>query len=271
MVEFLMDAVREKIEAGNLAGALQELNSMLATYPDAVEACWQRSLLHLRMKNFEQALNDLDQVIDKQHKVADALSQRALVRLQLQDFESAIVDCQSSKLLDSSIYQTYLYEGLAWFNLGKYPESIPCFSEVLIRMPAHQEGQRLRGMAYCLGGDYAEGLIDIQAVLAANREDEQAWFWLGFIRQQEGNTDAALAAFNESIARNGYNKSAYVSRGRIWLEKGEKRKALQDFEAAQSLDPNWDIVPALLHEARQSEGRGGIFGAWRDLQNKHKR
>ncbi|MFM8451034.1 MAG: tetratricopeptide repeat protein [Haliscomenobacter sp.] len=271
MSALMFETIQEKVSNGDLAGALQALNQMAEIHPDSVEARWHRSGVHLRMRNFEQALDDLDWLVQREYKLGESLSQRAFVRLQLQDYAGAIADSKVSAQMDSSSSQNHLYEGLALFHLGEYAASIPCFSALLDQVPTHQEGQRLRGMAYCLTGQFQEGLFDMQSVLAMNQEDDQAWFWLGFVRHQEGDFEAALQALDESIRRNGYNKSAYVSRGRVWLAMGEKKKALKDFESAHALDPDWEILPALVREARRTEGRGGIFGALRDLRSKHER
>lgn len=269
MPDLLLETVQKKIADGNLAGALQDLNRAIHADPKLHLAVLHRGMVHIRMHNFKQALDDLNYAVDSGFGTAEALCQRGLAKIQLQDYQGAIVDCHQAAQLDPENYQNYLHEGLAHFNLGAYEASIPCFTSALNYVPAHQASRRLRGMAYCLCGLYDDAFVDFEQTLHAHPEDDQSWFWLGFIHQQQQRNEAALDAYSKSLSLNGYNKSAYVSRGRVYLAQGNKEKALLDFLTAKDLDPDWDILPTLIREARQTEGRGGVFGAWRALQNKY--
>ncbi len=260
MSDSLLENAQQKIAEGNLAGALQDLNRALQSNPGLGIAMFQRGMLHLRMHNYQQALADLDYAVVSGIALADALGQRSLVKIQLHDYTGAIADSEEAAHLDPGHFQNYLYQGLARFNLGEYAASIPCFSKSLQLNPAHTESRRLRGMAYCLCGQFAEGRKDIETVLTENAQDDQAWFWRGYLCQQEDDLAGALEALSRSIDLNAYNKAAFVGRGRAYLGLGDKKKALADFLSAQSLDPNWEVLPDLIREARRKEGgRGGIF------------
>ena len=260
MSDSLLENAQQKIAEGNLAGALQDLNRALESNPDVGRVVFQRGTLHLRMHNYRQALADLDAAIAAGVSLADALGQRSLVKIQLYDYVGAIADSEQAARLDPGHFQNYLYQGLAHFNLGHYATSIPCFSEALQRNPSHPESRRLRGMAYCLCGQFSDGLNDIETVLKENAQDDQAWFWMGYLRQQEEDLAGAVEALSRSIALNAYNKAAFVGRGRAYLGLGDPKKALADFLSAQSLDPDWEVLPDLIREARRNEGgHGGIF------------
>jgi tetratricopeptide (TPR) repeat protein len=257
MSDSLLENAQRKIAEGNLAGALQDLNSALQSNPGTATVVFQRGMLHLRMHHYRQALADFDSAITSGAVLADVLGQRSLVKIQLRDYVGAIADSEQAARLDPGYFQNYLYQGLAHFNLGHYADSIPCFSEALQRNPAHAESRRLRGMAYCLCGQFSEGGNDIETVLKENAQDDQAWFWMGYLRQQKDDLDGAVEALSRSIALNAYNKAAFIGRGRAYLGLGDNKKALADFLSAHTLDPNWEVLPDLIREARRNEERRG--------------
>ncbi len=89
--------------------------------------------------------------------------------------------------------------------------------------PAHDAGQRLRGMLAF--GAYAGDPAALQARVAADAKDVEAWYALGATRALGGDYEGAFAAFLEVVGRD-----------REYLEDGGRKALLSLFDLIGATD-----------------------------------
>jgi tetratricopeptide (TPR) repeat protein len=69
----------------------------------------------------------------------------------------------------------------------------------------------------------------------------------------EGHAELAFVNLNAAIRIKHDNPVFYRNRGRIFLDFGNERKALKDFEYALALDPGDQILQNLISETRKMD------------------
>ncbi|MCB9082140.1 MAG: tetratricopeptide repeat protein [Lewinellaceae bacterium] len=245
--------------------ALQWINRTLEENPSLKTGYLNRGLIYMNLENYELALADLNQAANAGIDLASVYAMRSLVQANLGNNKQALEDAERGMRMDADNFQHYFNFGLVTFREEKYRESIRYFSEALERNPEHYDSRRLRSMAYALIEAYDKATADLELLLAENPEDDQMHYWRGFIRKQQGDSPGAVEAYNVAIHLNPYAKAAYVNRGVICLENDLPKEALSDFKIAHELDPNWEIVPALIAQAEQLLKQKGGSGIWKKL------
>ena len=69
-------------------------------------------------------------------------------------------------------------------------------------------------------------------MIEQNSQDATGWFARGKMRFEKGEHDLAIADLDQSLTRNPSSSEALAIRGFAWKRKGDKKKALADFNRA---------------------------------------
>jgi hypothetical protein len=89
-----------------------------------------------------------------------------------------------------------------------------------------------------------QSLAELELAVALRPADYTLWQQLGLMRDQLGDSTAALAAFDESVRRAPFYSRPRWNRGNVLLRQGQYEAAFNDLcQAAQS---NQELVPSLL-------------------------
>ncbi len=87
-------------------------------------------------------------------------------------------------------------------------------------------------------------LTEMEKAVAARPADYTLWMQLGLVRDQNGDQNGALAAFDESRQRAPFYAKPLWLRGNLLLRAGEYDMAFNDLRAAAHSDP--ELVPSLI-------------------------
>ena len=105
-----------------------------------------------------------------------------------------------------------------------------------------------RGFGYFLKHDYDRAWADCEAALRLNQSEGGAYLHRGLIQQIRGDLDSAIADFGRALALGWADPPGFpspqVNRGIAYANKGDTRRAMQDFDATLRDDPN-DIFARL--------------------------
>lgn len=77
----------------------------------------------------------------------------------------------------------------------------------------------------------------VESLIVLNPQDGYFHAFLGAIRGQEGDEDAALRHYDDALARDSKNLAARVNRAELYLRRGKLEPALDDLTAATRIDP----------------------------------
>ena len=184
-------------EAGDLAGALADLDAALAVEPDYAKALGHRGVMRFQAGDRESGLRDLDRALILEPST-DAYLNRGAIRLMGGDTVGALADFD--RVVEADPYQPMAWSnrGLAQNAAGRYATAISDFDNALALSP-----------------DYTPALLGrVEARLG-----------LGPPQRALAEADALLAAYP------GWVEVSWV-RGRALLELDQREAACQEFAKA---------------------------------------
>jgi tetratricopeptide (TPR) repeat protein len=98
---------------GNLAGSLDELNGIVAEFPDYAEGWNQRATVYYMLNNLEASLADIDKVLAIEPRHYGALSGRVLIYLKQGKHALALKDMIAALAIHPYLSERQLFPELA--------------------------------------------------------------------------------------------------------------------------------------------------------------
>lgn len=89
-----------------------------------------------------------------------------------------------------------------------------------------------------------ESVIELERAVALRPDDYELWSELGLLRDQTGDSTAALAAFDEAIRRAPFYSQPRWNRGNVLLRNGQYEAAFNDLNQAAQSNP--ELIPNLI-------------------------
>lgn len=133
-----------------------------------------------------------------------------------------------------------------------------------ISTPHPGEDNFEQGLAAMDSEDWEAAVSFFQALAAANRQSADVPYYLGEAQMGAGNLEAALIAFEQSLAIDPEFAPAYLGRARVGIAQGaDPSLILTDLNSAILLDAN--LVNAYLERASYNLQRGNIEDAKNDI------
>jgi tetratricopeptide (TPR) repeat protein len=81
--------------------------------------------------------------------------------------------------------------------------------------------------------------IDYLTAQVRARPDSELYNHRGIVWHERGESDSAMADFNEAIRLEPRNEAAYFNRGLVWSARGDHDRAIADYTRAIQLDPKY--------------------------------
>jgi tetratricopeptide (TPR) repeat protein len=195
--------VKEK--AGDLQGALSDLNIAVEKNPTIEEAYLYRASILYKLSDFESAIRDYNQAISlnqgNKENLQNAIYGKALSRAKMNDNQTALLD----------------------------------FDSVISLFPSYSEAYTNRGIIYAKLGKFTEALSDLDKSISLNSKDEKPYFNRAGVYASMGNLKKALNDLNEAIKIKPDYSEVYYMRGRIFLQSNDHVNACSDFKKAYNL------------------------------------
>jgi hypothetical protein len=95
-----------------------------------------------------------------------------------------------------------------------------------------------------MSGAPNQSVIELERAVALRPADYQLWSELGLMRDQAGDRDGAVKAFDEAVKRAPYYAQPRWNRGNVLLRSGNYEAAFNDLNQAAQSNP--DLVPNLI-------------------------
>jgi tetratricopeptide (TPR) repeat protein len=122
--------------------------------------------------------------------------------------------------------------GLAYFDLGNYPQAIPDFDRAIEINPRFGEAYNNRGTAYGSLGNYPQAIADFDRAIELNPRYGKAYYNRGAACLGLANYPQAIADFDRAIELNPRYGEAYNNRGAAYGSLGNYTQAIADFDRA---------------------------------------
>lgn len=193
-------------EAGDLAGAIADLDAALDADPRYARALGHRGVMRFQAGDAEGALEDLDRALVTAPSL-DLYLNRGAVRLAIGDATGALADLERVLQVDPGQPLAWANRGLAQAALGRHAAAISDFDRALALAPGYLPAWLGRGEARLALGDAERSLADADAILAAEPDLAEAHWLRGRALLAGGQTQAGCAAI-AAAAEAGHGEAA---------------------------------------------------------------
>jgi tetratricopeptide (TPR) repeat protein len=180
--------------------ALADFNQAVRCQPDSADGYFFRGVVRKSTNNFSRALNDFNKAVSINPRSDMYLLYRGITLGLLKDYPSAIADLDSSLSIKPNDYTAYLHRGLFQGRAGNLKASVADLGKALSILPTS----------------------DIH-------------FERGKVFLQLNNSDSALAEFNKAVDLNAANGTLFLTRAKLFMDKGRKSEGFLDLVAARKL------------------------------------
>ncbi len=255
--ETIVTAAGEKVLRGDYAGALIDLNRVIAANPQNASAYSWRAGIHLRKQNFDEALRDLDTSLGLRPSAGNLLT-RAQIKSDRNDRDGALADIEAALKIDPNKSLAYKLRGAMRFSQADYSEAVRDFDEALRLVSGTDDHAGLdsalilldRGRAKEMQTNY-DGAID-DYTRAVEICPEKFRIVLGntpqvrreqalLLKQGKNATPASMPYMHEVYTKVLKSKptdwSAWQQRGKIKVRAGDMRGGLDDYANALKYAP----------------------------------
>ncbi len=137
--------------------------------------------------------------------------------------------CEAALALGDSFELRFLL-GTARFRLGRHGAAVTAFDRCLQLDPARTEARFARAFALEKLGRAAEAAEDLQACLDAKPDSADIAAMLGTLREDLGDTDAAMALYARALDADPGCVPARLNRGALLLRQNRPAEALREFD-----------------------------------------
>jgi tetratricopeptide (TPR) repeat protein len=144
-----------------------------------------------------------------------------------------------------------------FFELIRRPNlAIAAYRESLRHNPGFAQAARCLGYLHAARHDYAAATGYYEQALRL-KPDADTWFNLGFLRDQAGHRDEAIAAFDEAVTLDSKLDRAWYGMGLAHATQGRHERAAECLQRAAELQPMnghaWYALGMAYHHTRQPD------------------
>jgi tetratricopeptide (TPR) repeat protein len=161
----------------------------------------------------------------------------AVSSIKLKKYDEAIEQLKKSISLDETIFQSYYYLGVIYFEQGKFQDAVQALNDAIELNPEFEGAYRLLAATYEKLGDKKEA--EKYTKLAQEKGGRKAAdaYNDGIAAFNAGEMDKAVLAFNEAIQLDEKFAPAYFQLGMSYVNKGDNEKAITTLQKYLELKP----------------------------------
>lgn len=232
--------------------ALQYYVRALDLNPKNTEALLRIGTVQQNYGNPDLAIKAYDMLLATMPRHAGALEAVGLIYLDQRKYDLAEWRLRAAISADSKRWQALNGMGLIADERKQHEAAIRYFESALIIQPQSAQLLNNRGYSKYLLGHFADAESDFRRALQLDAKNERANHNLGLVLARQGQAEAALAAFRQTMDE----ASAYNNIGYIYLMAGKYAEA-QDFLQKA-------IVSSPTYNAQAHENLSHLYDVWQE-------
>lgn len=273
---------------GKMAEAIKDCDKAIQLNPQDAGAYYNRAFAHYQQgrHRYDKAIADLTQSAKLNPTDASAFYTLSELHREKKDFELAVEYSTKGIQLNPHDVHAYFYaRAQANAMLNKYQEAIEDYSKVIDLSPSYPGVYTRRAGCYLCTENWDAALNDCDLALRQNwqdagayynranvyyawkewhrvtndllmsinlgRRDASAYYYLGIAYLNRGVLDDAFAELTYAFRLNRRDENALNKRGEIRCIYGDYKRAIDDFEAALRIKPDFEDAQKNLDEARK--------------------
>ncbi|MDR6941741.1 tetratricopeptide repeat protein [Mucilaginibacter pocheonensis] len=217
-----------------------------------------RGINERKLKQYQKAIDDHSQAIALNNKNGDAYWHRGIAYNNNHQYQLAIDDYTTAMFYNQEDRKdlAMLYENRAVNErrLKKYKEAINDFNTASQLNPGSRDIYWERGLTYQYNSDYQLAINDFTSAISyyQNDKNNEAILYnnMAINAMALHQAPKALEYVSKAIERNPQNGYFYWSRGGIYSQTGESKKAIDDFTKAMDFYKDNKRILAALHSEK---------------------
>jgi tetratricopeptide (TPR) repeat protein len=166
----------------------------------------------------------------------------------------------SAPVIEQTAAVSWLNQGIALGNLGKYDEAVQAFDKAIEINPKNAVGWYLKGAALDRQGKVLEAIQACNNATEINPQDADAWYIKGKVLEDLGRYDEAMQAFDNSTQIDPQNIDAWYDKGEELYWQGKYNESIQALDKVTEIDPQdadaWYIKSMALDDLGKQEEAG---------------
>ena len=199
---------------------------------------------HKHMKLYDQALEYFSQAINLDETYSDAYLQIAIIANINENYSNALQNLKLADNYNRNNPEIYFEKAKSYWNLNDLENAITNFDKVIElsdpEKSIYQTSLNLKNQAISKQNQLNPPTIYI------NVNDAIVYFSRGVDNQIIGDDEKAIEDFNSALEIDPNYRDAYFSRGMSYKNIGNYTKAIEDFNSALEIDPNF--FPAIIEK-----------------------
>ena len=199
---------------------------------------------HKHMKLYDQALEYFSQAINLDETYSDAYLQIAIIANINENYSNALQNLKLADNYNRNNPEIYFEKAKSYWNLNDLENAITNFDKVIElsdpEKSIYQTSLNLKNQAISKQNQLNPPTIYI------NVNDAIVYFSRGVDNQIIGDDEKAIEDFNSALKIDPNYRDAYFSRGVSYKNIGNYTKAIEDFNSALEIDPNF--FPAIIEK-----------------------
>ena len=199
---------------------------------------------HKHMKLYDQALEYFSQAINLDETHSDAYLQIAIIANINENYSNALQNLKLADNYNRNNPEIYFEKAKSYWNLNDLENAITNFDKVIElsdpEKSIYQTSLNLKNQAISKQNQLNPPTIYI------NVNDAIVYFSRGVDNQIIGDDEKAIEDFNSALEIDPNYRDAYFSRGVSYKNIGNYTKAIEDFNSALEIDPNF--FPAIIEK-----------------------
>ena len=257
--------------AGSSEAALRDLSAAIDAAPFHPNFLLDRSEIYGELEAWEAARLDLEAALELSSIDPEPLGRRAMLNLRQRKLDEVAADLREVIRLDPNDGEAHFY--LGWICAehfeNQWAEAIEYLTRAIDLAPQALNARLRRSLVYLAQNKHALALADCDYVLELVPDHAEALGIRGRILQGDAQHQEAIAACSRSIELGFEHPLVYLARAIAYACTDETSKAVEDCDSALALDPNniWAIQfrGQLLLQSGDLDAAMELFNRAREL------
>ncbi len=237
-------------EHKDISGSVVWLKKALEIDPNDTKAHLKIAKMFLYLKEYTSAFKSINTVLRQDVYHPEGYYLKGMIYKDLDDTLKAISSFQTAVQVDPEYREAVVQLGLMHSKQGD-PIALQYFDRAFNMDTLNVFPLYARGVFYQDQEQFAKAKEEYKNVIMHDRQYENAYFNMAYILLQEDSVDKAWRQYDLLTKIAPASAEAYYNRGICYEEKGEKEKALADYQQALVFDENYEKAKERIKALKQ--------------------
>lgn len=249
---------KECSTAGDVQGALREMEAAVAIKPMFADLHYKLGVLYAQSNRLEDARNCFRNSLEINNKFFRSRVYLSMILRQLGDADTAVREATNSRQSCPNFYRESLDALVIALRTGNDEEVGRLYSELIEERPSSAQISRELAIEAIQNGNMEEAIRELKKSIALKPDYPDLHNYLGIAYGNSGMVDDAVQEFEVALKINPYYLKARLNLALLYYENSRYEEAQAQLDMVLKVQPDNQLANNLLHELRiVAEGRAG--------------